>query len=93
MFEDGEQRIVRDVLTHIDGDPYAEWYSVCPVCGGDFEEAEECKRCGGHFAPDKMIARLYCRECLDELMTPENMERYVREDEDNFAEWLYEEAK
>lgn len=63
IFEDSEQRIYAE--HHPYGDTTAaEYFSVCPVCGGDFEEAKYCKSCDGAFLADELIAGYYCKECL-----------------------------
>lgn len=90
IFEDGEERTYDDVLDMIEGVPYRERRVCCPVCGGEFEEAETCRKCGGSFAPDDLVARLYCRECIVEFMTERNMKNYILEDLENFAEWIHD---
>lgn len=90
IFEDGEERRYDDILDVIDGVPYAEPSACCPICGGQYEDASICRKCGGAFAPDKVVGDLYCRECLDEFMTAENMKRYISEDLENFAEWIFD---
>lgn len=90
FFEDGEERSFDDVLDMIDEMPYTERHDCCPICGGEFEEAETCRRCGCAFAPEDLIARLYCRNCLEELLTEKNMKAYIEEDLENFAEWIYD---
>ena len=63
IFEDGEQRTF--VERHPYGDTTAdEYFSVCPVCGGEYEEAKSCECCGGAFLEDELIGGYYCDECL-----------------------------
>lgn len=63
IFEDGEQRTYAE--HHPYGDTTAdEYFSVCPVCGGEYEEAKSCERCGGAFLEDELISGYYCKECL-----------------------------
>lgn len=63
IFEDGEQRTYAE--HHPYGDTTAdEYFSVCPVCGGEYEEAKSCKCCGGAFLEDELIGGYYCDECL-----------------------------
>lgn len=87
LFEDGEEGRYTDTLDYIDRDPYQEPRTCCPVCGGDFVEAEICSVCGSANDPDKMIGK-FCPECLEEQMTPEIMKKYISLDLENFAEWL-----
>lgn len=89
LFESGEAESYVDTLDTIDGEPYQETHSVCPVCGGNYIEAEICQHCGSANDPDKMIGG-YCPECLEERMTPENMKKYISLDLENFAEWMAE---
>lgn len=65
IFEDGEQK------TYAEHHPYgdttaAEYFSVCPICGGDYEETVSCESCGGEFLEDELVASYYCEECLKE---------------------------
>ena len=63
IFEDGEQRTYAE--HHPYGDTTAdEYFSVCPVCGGEYEEAKSCKCCGGAFLEDELIGGYYCEDCL-----------------------------
>lgn len=67
IFEEGEQ------ATREERHPYgsttaSEYFAVCPVCGGDFEEAVRCEKCGGAFLEDELIGGYYCRECLRSAM-------------------------
>ena len=63
IFEDGEQKIYAE--HHPYGDTTAdEYFSVCPVCGGDYEEAKSCKCCGGAFLENELIGGYYCFDCL-----------------------------
>lgn len=89
LFEDGEESEIVDVLDVIDGQPYVERRKCCPECGGDFDRAETCVKCGEVFNPDKLIGRLYCRTCFADILTDANMKRYVSESQEDFAEWAY----
>lgn len=90
IFEEGEEATI--VEHHPYGDTTADEYiAVCPICGGDFEEAGICKCCGGAFYEDNLIAHYYCKECVEDYMTEENMKKYIKEDLDAFAEWMYDE--
>lgn len=61
IFEDGEQKIRIEHHPEVHADEYVH---VCPVCGGDYEEAKRCKSCGGAFLEDELIGGYYCDECL-----------------------------
>lgn len=76
IFEDGEEAIREE--KHPYGDTTAsEYFSVCPVCGGDFETAQTCKKCGGAFLEGELIGGYYCEECLQEALTAENFLRFA----------------
>ena len=68
IFEEGEQ------ATREERHPYgsttaSEYFAVCPVCGGDFEEAACCEKCGGVFLEEELVAGCYCKECLKKAVT------------------------
>lgn len=64
VFESGEEDVVEDNVFWIKGARYVEKRSVCPVCGGDFEEACACKGCGEKHLEDELVNG-YCQECVD----------------------------
>jgi hypothetical protein len=71
IFDDGEEAIREE--KHPYGDTTAsEYFSECPVCGGDFETTHDCKKCGGAFLWDELIGGYYCEDCLKEALTVEN---------------------
>lgn len=41
-----------------------ETFAVCPCCGGDFQEAEECSRCGEYVAE---LQDGLCEICYSEM--------------------------
>ena len=88
VFEDGEAHEYTESVPSITGLMVTKRYGGCPVCGGEYQEADTCRKCGGAFAPEDLVARLYCRDCLEEFMNEETMRRYVSEDLENFAEWV-----
>ena len=76
IFEDGEQRTF--VERHPYGDTTAdEYFSVCPVCGGEYEEAKSCECCGGAFLEDELIGGYYCDECLRDSVTCGSFETFA----------------
>lgn len=92
IFEEGEEKTI--VERHPYGDTTAEEYiAVCPACNGGFEEAGICKCCGGAFYKDNLIAGYYCKECVSDFMTTENMKKYIDGELDCFAEWMYDERQ
>ena len=92
IFEEGEQAV--RVEHHPYGDTTAdEEWAACPVCGGDYEEAGVCKCCGGHFYADDLIAGYYCKECVEDFMTLDNLKKYAKSDLYAFAEFMYDERR
>lgn len=90
IFEEGEAG-VREEYHPYGSTTATERIAVCPVCGGDFEEAGICKCCGGAFYADDLIAHYYCKECVEDNMTEANMKKYIETDLYSFADWLYNE--
>ena len=41
---------------------YHETFTQCPKCGGDYEEAVECERCGEYVA-ESMSENCLCAKC------------------------------
>lgn len=58
---------------HPYGDTYAsEEFGICPLCGGEVEEAKECSECGEYHTGEQDL----CDACLKEKMTFENIRMY-----------------
>lgn len=76
IFEEGEQDIIREYHSEIEGGFYEEFVR-CPICGGDFTETTSCKKCHGEFLEDELISGYYCEDCLREALTIENFLRYA----------------
>lgn len=65
VFDNGEQEILYE--THgLDCPPY-ERFSVCPVCGGYFEETVKCKACGEEHLK-KELNNWLCEECAQDYI-------------------------
>lgn len=60
LFEDGEQRTYRENVGECHGSPSYQEFSVCPVCGGDYEEVNPCKICGSY---DNKKDGEFCETC------------------------------
>lgn len=85
IFDDGEEAIREE--KHPYGDTTAsEYFSECPVCGGDFEETVSCKKCGGAFLEDELIGSYYCEDCLKESLTFDNFLGFAKWYDSNLEE-------
>ena len=92
IFDEGEAFVEREYHNEIPGGYYEDFLS-CPVCGSpDFQKADHCEKCGGSFLYGNLRGGHYCKECLEEAMTDENMRAFLLEPDmlDSFAEWLFE---
>ena len=70
LFEEGEEK----KTTEITGENF---YS-CPICGGDFEEADSCEECGAYSSE---LCYGYCGECSSRVK--KSFEKLMN---DNFTE-------
>ena len=84
LFEMGEEKRYTEM--------HGESYLACPICGGSYEETKQCTRCGSHHHEDHLWNGL-CLDCLGELMSLENMQSYLEEnnlEQDFYIEEFYE---
>ena len=90
IFDDGEQRAVKECHSEVDGTCYEEFF-VCPVCGGGYEETIHCGICGGEFTKDELYCGV-CEDCLSESITYDNVLQYLLDyhllDEFMFETWF-----
>lgn len=64
LFEDGEQKTYRENMGECHGSPAYQEFSVCPVCGEDYEEVKPCKICGSY---DHETDEDFCEECKKDV--------------------------
>lgn len=59
-----------------------EEFTCCPYCGGDYEEADICERCGKAFFHEDyaLFADRWCASCLREMITLENFIEFLKDD-------------
>lgn len=74
IFEEGEEKKWTE--------PHGEKLKGCPICFGAFEEAEQCKICGGYSLE---MEDGFCQECLADVD-----KRFRSLLLDNFNEWEIE---
>ena len=65
LFEDGEQKTYRENVGECHGSPAYMDYSVCPVCGEEYEEARRCKLCDEYSNVE--TGEDFCEECRKEV--------------------------
>nr|DAG65932.1 MAG TPA: rubredoxin iron binding domains containing a [Caudoviricetes sp.] len=68
IFEDGEQKRIKECMgDSCDVATYQE-FDVCPCCGGDFETVVYCDKCGRIYNCDDVLNGL-CKDCIAENTT------------------------
>ena len=78
LFEEGEQKTYKENMGECHGSPAYQEFSVCPVCGEDYEEVKPCKICGGY---DNKTDDGFCEKCQKDIM-----KRFNQLIQDNFSE-------
>jgi RecJ-like exonuclease len=78
LFEDGEQKTYRENMGECHGSPAYQEFSVCPICGEDYEEVKPCKICGSY---EHETDNGFCEECQKDIM-----KRFNQLIKDNFSE-------
>ena len=63
VFDDGESQTERDYRGECHGSPSYEEYRVCPVCGGNYDEAVKCAECGDYAAVSDLESGI-CPDCV-----------------------------
>lgn len=90
LFEEGEEKIKKEYMGCFLGGSYVEESSVCPHCGGDFEETEECKCCGKPFRAEELYSG-YCEDCAEKKITYQNALEFFQE-EDSVCDFIFVEV-
>lgn len=65
LFEDGEQKTYSENVGECHGAPAYMYYSVCPVCGEEYEEVKPCKICEGYETIE--TGEEFCEGCKKEV--------------------------
>jgi RecJ-like exonuclease len=65
LFEDGEQNVYRENVGECHGSPAYQEFSVCPICGEDYEEVKPCKICGSY---EHETDEDFCDECQKDII-------------------------
>lgn len=75
VFSDEDRQI--ETETHgLDAGPY-ESYSVCPMCGHDYEPAAQCDLCGEFFLDEEMHNGV-CDKCITESINYETFLGFLK---------------
>lgn len=64
IFEEGEQKVIKENQSECFGFPAYESYTVCPMCEGEYEEAVRCSICDEYHL-EKDLTNGICDNCLD----------------------------
>ena len=83
---------VQEIHHEVDG-RQVEIFCVCPNCGDTFfEDAITCGYCEEEYAEDDMVAKLFCKKCIDEMIRcrQDIVKAYIGEDLESFAEFADE---
>ena len=79
LFEEGEQAVWKE--NHgLDSPPYETW-SGCPICRGDYEEVNQCKKCGDWHSEDELYDG-WCEKCLRETINYDTFFEYCEANND-----------
>lgn len=84
LFEEGEQAIWYENQGECHGVIAMEQFSGCPVCGGDYEEVHQCKKCGDWHTEDELYDG-WCEDCLRETINYDTFFEYCEANKD----WQY----
>lgn len=91
LFEDGEQKIYRENIGECHGSPSYMDFSVCPICGGEYEEIMPCSVCGTY---EHDFGRPLCKDCEEEVKKEFlNFACNLNEDQKEFLVKLFEDGE
>lgn len=79
LFEDGEEKLIKESLGEFWGQPTVRVVSVCPICEGDFEEVKPCEICGSYESIES--GESVCEKCKIRVL-----KRFKRFMADNFTD-------
>ena len=81
IFEEGEQKVIKENQGECFGYPSYEIYGVCPLCGGQYDEAIDCSICGEcHLEED--LTNGICDECLDKEVDYDKVLKFLLDTEE-----------
>ena len=80
VFDYEDRTVVKE--SHGFDDGFYETFSCCPNCGGDFEDAVECHKCGEVFTKGKIYGYKWCEKCLRETINYDTFFEYCEANKD-----------
>ena len=80
VFDYEDRTVVRE--SHGFDDGFYETFSCCPNCGGDFEDAVECHKCGEVFTKGEIYGYKWCEKCLRETINYDTFFEYCEANKD-----------
>ena len=75
LFEEGEQAVWYENQGECHGVTAMERFSGCPICGGDYYEVHQCKKCGEWHTEGELYGG-WCEKCLRESITYDTFFEY-----------------
>ena len=87
-----EAQAATETFRHTEVHPsYTESFLVCPSClSSDYEDAAYCYKCHNPFKYEQLKGGYYCVRCLNQMSSTKIERQYIRENLDDYAEWLHE---
>jgi hypothetical protein len=79
VFDFEERTVVKE--SHGFDDGFHETFSCCPNCGGDFEDAADCCKCGEAFTENELYDG-WCEKCLRETINYDTFFEYCEANKD-----------
>jgi hypothetical protein len=79
VFDFEERTVVKE--SHGFNDGFYETFSCCPNCGGNFEDAADCCKCGEAFTENELYDG-WCEKCLRETINYDTFFEYCEANKD-----------
>ena len=79
VFDYEDRTVVKE--SHGFNDGFCETFSICPNCGGDFEDAADCCECGEAFTENELYSG-WCEKCLRETINYDTSFEYCEANKD-----------
>ena len=88
-----EDEAATESFRHTEVQPsFTENFLACPAClSTDYDDAAYCYKCGEPKRYKDLKGGYYCMDCLREITTTHQKNRYIRENIDDFADFIHAE--